>query len=109
LVLIASVVVAGAMATVARGAYWDFSGYLSQNYTYWESTSQATNFEIRLSRQYCGTKMQIWLSGGGIWRVPIPGGCATSDYTYVFRESAAECINIDGPTMWVNCRVAPTP
>lgn len=96
------------LASGAWAAYWDFSGYLEQNNAYWEVSDYAHNWEIRLSRQYCGTKMQLW-SDSGIWRVPIPGGCSTSDYTYIYQFQpyyASECINADGPTMWVNCRVA---
>jgi hypothetical protein len=74
---------------------------------YYEGTSRNQNWTIRLSRQYCGTRMYIWREVTQPVHVPFPGGCSTSDYTFGFTGYVAgECYNEGGPRMWVNCRVA---
>ena len=112
--LLASFVAAGALTGVAWGSYWDFSGNLSTGATYFEDVVYQLDhtWGIRLSRQYCGTKMLLdkW-AGQGYTYVSFPGGCAQGDYSHYFDTDiyyAAECYNRDGPTMWVNCRVAYT-
>jgi hypothetical protein len=96
--------------------YWDFQGNLAKGQAY----SEANIFNpdpphlwgIRLSRTGCGTKIRLWTWGhNSSTIVSIPGGCATNDYSYYYDSSTyefAECYNEDGPTMWVNCRVAGT-
>jgi len=107
--LVAAAAAAAVLAGTAWASYWDFSGYLSRYDSYYEGTSSNQFWDFRLSRQYCGTKMQVYPVGGGVYRIPIPGGCDNNDYETTFtQEIAAECYNADGPRMWVNCRIALT-
>jgi hypothetical protein len=109
--LLASFVAAGALTSAAWAAYWDYSNYLNTGSTYWEDIVYGPPYTwgIRLSRQYCGTKMLLdkW-AGQGYTYVSFPGGCAQGDYSHrfdTFVYYAAECYNRDGPRMWVNCRI----
>ena len=113
--IVTSLVAAAALAGAADAeAYWDYSGNLPTGSTYWEDVVYQLDhtWGVRLSRQYCGTKIQLdkW-AGAGYTIVSFPGGCAQSDYSHYFDTDiyyAAECYNRDGPTMWVNCRIAYT-
>jgi hypothetical protein len=101
-------VFAAAVFAPVASAYWDFSGNLPQ-YQYHHEYTGTGGWENRLSRQYCGTRKYFYPVGGGIWMVPAPNGCDTSDWTTGYWASdynASECYNLDGPTMWVNCRIA---
>lgn len=101
-----TLIVAGVFVTNAFAGYWDYSGNLVQYDGYAEGFIPP-NDHIRLSRSACGTKIELY--DGSSWNIQtIPGGCATSDYGMSFSTSnwAAMCYNVDGPTMWINCRVA---
>ena len=111
-VALAGVMVAGALAAPAS-AYCDFSGYMDRWDYYYECSAipSCTNdnvWWIRLSRQSCGTKMQLFRYDQTWYTVPFPGGCDTNDYKVSFQDWAgARCYNMDGPRMWVNCRIDP--
>ena len=111
-VAVAATVVAGVTAGVAQ-AYWDHSGSCSQgSWCGLEFTVGYGNYATRLSRQYCGTKLEN-RDYGGSWHIySIPGGCATSDTGEVPFSSddygLSGCYNVDGPTMWVNCAILDT-
>lgn len=111
--IVAGLVAGGVLATSAWASYWDFSGYLPYGEAYFEYTPAggcggSHGCSIRLSRQYCGTKMEL-LTSNYIDRIPFPGGCSQSDYTYPWGyppyDYGAACANRDGPTMWVNCKI----
>jgi hypothetical protein len=102
----------GVFVGVAAADYWDFSGYLGIHQPYLEGnpdpSSGMVDWKIRLSRQYCGTKQEGHVRGGGYNFFYAPNGCATSDWITqysIFAYDFSMCYNVDGPTMWVNCRI----
>jgi hypothetical protein len=110
LVAVVVVALAGVMAAVARGYWDDWSGWCDQHETCGiEFTVGYGDYVSRLSRQYCGTKLEN-RDYGGSWHIySVPGGCSTSDTGEVGFDSndygLSMCYNIDGPTMWVNCEI----
>jgi hypothetical protein len=111
---VVAAVLAAAIVAVARADYWNFSGYCDQYQTCGSDFPGyfGYDYEHRLSREYCGTKMYEWDYDGIPHIQPAPLGCASSDWTAgPFSHNDYEggfCQNDDGPTMWVNCRIAPT-
>lgn len=105
LVLVVAAFTALSAASAAFG-YWDFSGSVVQYGGYSENISNG--WGTRLSRQYCGSKIDAW--DGNQWYLQgSPNGCADSDYSlYMYGFYASMCYNVDGPTMWINCRIDPS-
>jgi hypothetical protein len=102
--------VVGIFAANAYAAYWDFAGNLAQGSGYYEGNPlpPPNTWTIRLSRESCGTKMELNRRSGGFFIVPAPMGCSTSIWSNGYPTDSyagAMCYNLDGPTMWVNCRV----
>jgi hypothetical protein len=110
-VVAAAFVLGGVLAATAWASYWEWSGNIPEGngYSEYGGAGGPITWQIRLSRELCGTKMVLG-NPDTRYQVPIPGGCSNSDYTYPYDSVVwhwSSCYNADGPTMWVNCRVDP--